>query len=215
MSKNASKDTSKPALSTFEKTIIIVSVFLILIPFITLVVMSYPATKVLINMEDKTASDLTIKITGEQWRWHYDYVESNIQYYSISEEVNNKIKEVSGRDIDLSNTGAPINSSSVLLVPSGKKIRLIVTSKDVIHSWWIPAFGSKKDAIPGYTNELFFKVNIGKEGFYYGQCVEVCGDGHPFMKAALKVVTAKEFDDWIAEGANLDKLITKLPPLPN
>lgn len=90
----------------------------------------------------------------------------------------------------------------MLLIPSGRKVRTLITANDVIHSWWIPEFGAKKDAIPGYTNELWFNVSEGKEGIYRGQCAELCGIGHLHMPVVVKVINGKEFDAWLAAGAN-------------
>jgi len=139
-----------------------------IIPFFILVGMAIPATKVLIDMEDTTKSDHTIKITGYQWKWGYEYLGTDISFYST--------------------------------VPSGRKIRALITANDVIHAWWIPAFGSKKDAIPGYINEIWFRVDEGKEGIYRGQCAELCGKDHAFMPIVVEVVTGEQYDNWIASG---------------
>lgn len=176
------------------------------IPFLILVAMAIPATQVLIKMEDTTKSDLTIKITGYQWKWGYEYLDSGINFYATLDTPREQIDQF---NID---TAQPLGENYLLevdnhlVVPSGRKVRALITANDVIHAWWIPAFGTKKDAIPGYINELWFNVDEGKEGIYRGQCAELCGKDHAFMPIVVEVVTGEQFDQWVAAGGTFDEV---------
>lgn len=175
-----------------------------IIPFLILVVMAIPATKVLINMEDTTQSDLTIKITGYQWKWGYEYLDSGINFYATLSTPREEIDQFDAENAVAQNENYLLEVDNMLVVPSGRKVRALITANDVIHAWWIPAFGAKKDAIPGYINELWFNVDVGKEGIYRGQCAELCGKDHAFMPIVVKVVTGAEFDSWVAAGGSFD-----------
>ncbi|MEO0368556.1 MAG: cytochrome c oxidase subunit II [Pseudomonadota bacterium] len=170
------------------------------IPFLILVVMAIPATQVLIKMEDTTKSDLTIKITGYQWKWGYEYLDgSNISFFSTLATPRNQIDQFAEGAVPPGENYL-LETDNHVVVPSGRKVRALITANDVIHAWWIPAFGTKKDAIPGYINELWFNVDEGKEGIYRGQCAELCGKDHAFMPIVVRVVTGAEFDAWTAAG---------------
>ena len=177
-----------------------------IIPFIILVVMAVPATQVLIKMEDTTKSDLTIKITGYQWKWGYDYLglDQDISFYSTLSTPREQIDQFNKETAVAPGENYLLETDNVLVVPSGRKVRALITANDVIHAWWIPAFGAKKDAIPGYINELWFNVDVGKEGIYRGQCAELCGKDHAYMPIVVKVVTGDEFDAWVAAGGEFD-----------
>jgi len=170
------------------------------IPFLILVVMAIPATQVLIKMEDTTKSDLTIKITGYQWKWGYEYLDSEISFYSTLSTPREQIDQFDPLTAVEPGENYLLEVDKHLVVPSGRKVRALITANDVIHAWWIPAFGAKKDAIPGYINELWFNVDEGKEGLYRGQCAELCGKDHAFMPIVVEVVTGEEFDNWVASG---------------
>jgi cytochrome c oxidase subunit 2 len=175
-----------------------------IVPFFILVVMAVPATQVLIKMEDTTKSDLTIKITGYQWKWGYDYLGTDISFYSTLSTPRNQINQFDKANAQPQSENYLLETDNHLIVPSGRKVRALITANDVIHAWWIPAFGTKKDAIPGYINELWFNVDEGKEGIYRGQCAELCGKDHAFMPIVVEVVTAAEFDGWLANGGRFD-----------
>ncbi len=174
------------------------------IPFIILVVMAIPATQVLIKMEDTTKSDLTIKITGFQWKWGYEYLDSDVSFYSTLSTPREQIDQFDASKAVPLGENYLLEVDKHLVVPSGRKVRALITANDVIHAWWIPAFGSKKDAIPGYINELWFNVDEGKEGLYRGQCAELCGKDHAFMPIVVEVVTGDQFDRWLAAGGKFD-----------
>ena len=179
------------------------------IPFLILVVMAWPATKVLIDMEDTTKSDLTIKITGYQWKWGYEYLDSGIQFYSTLSTPREQIDQFDQSTAQPPGENYLLEVDNHVIVPSGRKVRALITANDVIHAWWIPAFGTKKDAIPGYINELWFNVDEGKEGIYRGQCAELCGKDHAYMPIVVEVVTAEQFDNWVASGGtSLEKTQT-------
>lgn len=163
-----------------------------LIPFGILVMMAIPATRLLIKMNDTRDSELSIKITGYQWRWGYEYLGEGISFISSSttpqEQINNRA--VKGphylREVD-----------NPIVVPVGIKIRFLTTSNDVIHSWWVPALGIKRDAIPGFINEAWAKIE--KPGIYRGQCAELCGALHGFMPIVIEAKLAPEYETWRAE----------------
>ena len=164
-----------------------------LIPFVILICMAIPATRTLIAMEDASQSDLTVQITGSQWKWHYSYFEQGVSFYSRTTTAPAQIQgqEPKGehylREVD-----------EVLVLPTDRKIRFLMTSDDVIHSWWVPAFAIKKDAVPGFINETWTRIN--EPGIYRGQCAELCGKNHGFMPIVVEAKTAADFDAWLAEA---------------
>jgi cytochrome c oxidase subunit II len=174
---------AKPA--TFHENATIEVVWTI-IPFLILVGMAIPATRVLIAMEDTSDSDLTIKATGYQWKWHYEYIDQDVGFFSSLATPRSEIlgMEEKGEHylLDVDNP---------VVVPVGKKVRILLTSSDVIHAWWIPDLAVKKDAIPGFINEVWTQID--EPGVYRGQCAELCGRDHGFMPI---VVVAKEEAAW-------------------
>jgi len=162
------------------------------IPFLILVVMAIPASKVVLRMEDYSRPDMTIKITGYQWKWRYDYLDEGFGFFSnlktTPQQINNKAKK---------GKWYLLNVDKPLVVPIHKKIRFLVTSNDVIHSWWVPALGIKRDAIPGFIHESWARIN--KPGVYRGQCAELCGRGHAFMPIVVVAKTQKAYQQWLAD----------------
>ena len=166
------------------------------IPVVILVVMAIPASKTLIAMEDASKADLTVLVTGSQWKWHYKYMEYPIEYYSMLATPRDQIDNLAEKtELYLRDVDKP------LVLPTGKKIRFLVTADDVIHSWWVPAFAIKKDANPGFINETWTKVD--KPGIYRGQCAELCGKDHGFMPIVVDVRTPEDFDRWTTEQVAL------------
>ncbi|MCF6456390.1 MAG: cytochrome c oxidase subunit II [Pseudoalteromonas spongiae] len=167
------------------------------IPFVILIGMAVPATKTLIAMEDTTKADLTIKVTGSQWKWHYEYLDHDVSFYSVlstpREQITNQDQKTETYLLDV---------DKPLIIPKGKKVRFLMTSDDVIHSWWVPEFAVKKDANPGFINEAWTKVN--ETGIYRGQCAELCGKDHGFMPVVVEVKEPAEFEQWLA-NAQLEK----------
>lgn len=165
-----------------------------LIPFLILIGMAIPATRVLLAMEDPSDSDLTIQITGSQWKWHYRYFDHDVEFFSL---LATSAAQIDGgatkRETYLLEVDRP------LVVPTGKKVRFLITSEDVIHSWWVPDFAVKKDANPGFINEAWTRID--KPGIYRGQCAELCGKDHGFMPIVVIAKPVDEFDAWVTETA--------------
>lgn len=180
------------------------------IPFIILIVMAVPATKVLIAMSDTGDADLTIRVTGSQWKWHYEYLtyadnkDVGLGYYSVLSTPREQFeRQGKGFTNTPDFTRSPHYLSEVdkpLVIPTGKKVRFLVTSDDVIHSWWVPDFALKRDAIPGFVNEIWTKVPAGKEGVYRGRCAELCGKDHAFMPIVVEAKAPAEFAAWLKEA---------------
>ncbi|MGH8455870.1 MAG: cytochrome c oxidase subunit II [Stenotrophobium sp.] len=168
-----------------------------IIPFIILIILVVPAAATLIRMEDTNNSDLTIKVTGFQWKWRYDYMDQNVGYFSTLAAASNKARQL-GSGIDPNTVpNYLVDVDHPLILPAGKKIRFLITGNDVNHAWWVPDFAIKKDAIPGYVNEAWTLVNT--PGTYRGVCAELCGRDHGFMPIVVKVVPEPEFKTWLAQ----------------
>jgi cytochrome c oxidase subunit II len=169
------------------------------IPIAILVAMAVPAADTLIRMEDTRNSDMTVKVTGYQWKWHYEYLDEGIGFFSNLAPESNRARQlrsgVNVREVD----NYLLDVDRPLVVPVGAKVRLLLTANDVIHSWWVPDFGGKKDAIPGFINEFWFQAET--PGIYRGQCAELCGRDHGFMPVVVEVLPADEFTAWLAEHA--------------
>lgn len=168
------------------------------VPFLILVGMAIPSAKTLIEMEDFRGSEVTIKVTGYQWKWHYEYLDQGVAFFSTLDREHNAARQVrSGVDVHQYDTYL-LNVDEPLVVPTGKKVRLLLTANDVIHSWWVPALGGKKDAIPGYVQEFWFRVDADKPGLYRGQCAELCGRDHGFMPIVVDAKLPADYDAWLA-----------------
>jgi len=171
------------------------------LPVFILIAMAVPAARTLVDIEDTRDTELTIKVTGFQWGWNYDYLDDGVNYFSRLDRASDAARQLlSGIDP----TTVPNYLLSVdhpLIVPAGVKVRLLITGADVIHSWWVPAFGLKKDAIPGFINELWFRVDPDKTGLYRGQCVELCGRDHGFMPIVVDVRSKADFSAWLKTTA--------------
>lgn len=166
------------------------------IPFVILIAMAIPAAGTLIKMEDTRNSDMTVKITGFQWKWHYDYIGKDVAFFSTLSEASNRARQLdSGIDVNTV-PNYLVDVDNELVLPVGKKVRFLVTANDVIHAWWVPEIAVKKDAIPGYVNETWVKID--QPGVYRGVCAELCGRDHGFMPIVVRAVPAAEFDQWIA-----------------
>ena len=179
-----------------------------IVPFVIVILMVLPATKVVVAMKDTTNADLTIKATGMQWKWGYDYIKGEGEGIAFTSALDASHRE-------MSNNGGPKAGTSVddyllrvdnpLVVPINKKVRMITTSNDVIHAWMVPAFGVKQDAIPGFVRDTWFRAE--KLGDYYGQCAELCGKEHAYMPIHVKVVSAEDYAVWV--GGEMKKLAAK------
>lgn len=170
------------------------------IPIIILVAMAIPATKALITMEDTSASDMTIKVVGAQWKWQYDYLDEGIAFYSSLDARSNEIRRLNSNIDPSSHEYYLLDVDKPMVVPVGKKIKVLITSVDVIHAWWVPDLGIKKDAIPGYINRAWFRTD--EPGTYRGQCAELCGRDHGFMPIVVKVLSEEDYNAWLDEQKN-------------
>ncbi|MES2216855.1 MAG: cytochrome c oxidase subunit II [Pseudomonadota bacterium] len=162
-----------------------------IIPLIILILLAIPATNVLRRMNDTTKEDITIKITGYQWKWRYDYLNEHITFFSNPSTPHDQlIGKVKKGPLYLRTVDHP------MVVPVHQKIRFLMTSNDVIHSWWVPDLGVKRDALPGYINEAWARIN--RPGTYYGQCTELCGMNHSYMPIVVIALSEQDFKKWVA-----------------
>jgi len=172
----------------------LVEIIWTVVPFVIVIFMALPATKVVVAMKDTSAADLTIKATGIQWKWGYDYIKGEgegigfLSTLDASQRAMSDAGKPSGDDYLL-------KVDNPLVVPVNKKVRLITTANDVIHSWMVPAFGVKQDAIPGFVRDTWFRAE--QVGDYYGQCVELCGKEHAYMPIHVKVLSAEDYSKWV------------------
>ena len=165
------------------------------IPFLILVVIAWPATKSVIAQKDTSNSELTIKVTGYQWKWGYDYVKGEGEGISFVSKLSTPRDQIEGKAAKGEHYLLEVDNE--LVVPVGKKIRILTTAADVIHAWGVPAFGAKQDAIPGFIRDIHFKAE--KTGIFRGQCVELCGKEHGFMPIVVRVVSAADYTAWVGE----------------
>ena len=177
-----------------------------IIPFLILIAMAVPASKTLVKIYDDEAGDVNIQVTGYQWKWQYKYLEDDVSFFSNlstdSDEIYNLVPKGENylQEVD-----------EMVVIPAGKKVRFLITANDVIHSWWVPAFAIKQDAIPGFVNTAWTVVDT--PGIYRGKCTELCGKNHGFMPIVVKVVEQEEYDLWVdnkrQEAIKIAELTTK------
>lgn len=170
------------------------------IPIIILIAMAIPATSTLIKMEDNSNSDITIQVTGSQWKWHYKYFDQDIEFYSVLTTPREQFDNRDGSNAVKSDNYL-LEVDNHLVIPINKKVRFLITSDDVIHSWWVPAFAVKQDANPGFINEAWTIVD--KPGIYRGQCAELCGKDHGYMPVVVEVKTEADYALWLEEQKEL------------
>jgi cytochrome c oxidase subunit 2 len=167
------------------------------IPAAILIAMAVPAADTLVRLEDTRDSELTVKITGYQWQWHYDFIDHGVSFYSRLDRASN-IARQAGSGVDpRSVENYLLEVDQRLVVPVDTKIRVLLTAADVLHSWWMPDFGVKKDAIPGFVNETWFEAT--ETGVFRGQCAELCGMDHGFMPIVVEVVSRADFAEWLSD----------------
>jgi cytochrome c oxidase subunit 2 len=162
------------------------------VPFLILIGMAYPATKTIIAMKDTSHPDLTIKATGYQWKWGYDYLQEGISFYSSLATPRDQLDGTAPKGVNYL-----LEVDNPMVVPVGKKVRIITTASDVIHAWWVPALGVKQDAIPGFVRDSWFKAD--KPGTYRGQCAELCGKDHAYMPIVVEAVEPAQYEAWVKE----------------
>ena len=168
-----------------------VEVIWTIIPFFILVGMAYPATKAVLAMKDTSNPDMTIKVTGYQWKWEYDYLKDGVKFMSTLSTPREQIENRTAKGEHYL-----LEVDEPLVVPVGKKVRVLLTAGDVIHAWWVPELAVKQDAIPGFIRDAWFKSET--TGTFRGQCTELCGKDHAFMPIVVKVVAQEEYDAWLA-----------------
>ena len=161
------------------------------VPFVILVLMAIPATKTLIDIYDSSESELDIQVTGYQWKWNYKYLGQDVEFFSNlatpAEQIHNKAEKDEHYLLEV---------DEPLVIPVGTKVRFLITAADVIHSWWVPALAVKRDAIPGFVNEAWTRID--KPGIYRGQCAELCGKDHGFMPIVVEAKSKEDFAKWLA-----------------
>jgi cytochrome c oxidase subunit 2 len=165
------------------------------IPLIIITAILVPSIRVLIDMDDYDNADVTIKITGHQWNWQYEYLEHGVEFYS---SLSTPMAQVVG--VEEKDKWYLLEVDEPLVLPTDRKVRFLVTSSDVIHSWWVPELGVKRDAVPGYIYEAWARIE--QTGIYRGQCAELCGINHGFMPIVVEAVTPEAFDSWISKRAS-------------
>ena len=201
---------SKGAVAAHFHESTVVEIIWTIIPFIILIGMAIPATKVLVAMNDTGDSTMTIRVTGSQWKWNYEYLtydadkDVGVSFYSVLSTPREQY-ERQGKGFGSGNTPDFKNHPNYLMevdrplvIPSGQKVRFLITSDDVIHAWWVPAFAVKRDAVPGFVNEVWANVPVGKEGVFRGRCAELCGKDHAFMPIVVEAKSKADFKIWLA-----------------
>jgi len=183
------KSVGHQAVQFHENTL--VEIVWTVIPFVILLGMAYPATKTILAVKDTAAPDMTIKVTGYQWKWGYDYLQEGFNFYST---LSTPFAQIEGKEPKGPHYLLEVDHPMV--VPVDTKVRLLITAGDVIHAWWIPAFAVKQDAIPGFVRDTWFKAE--KIGTYRGQCAELCGKEHGFMPIVVEVVSKDDYTKWVA-----------------
>ncbi len=187
----AHRRSKHPTPADFHESLTVEIIWTV-IPVLILIVMAVPATQVLREIEDNSDADLTVLITASQWKWHYQYVEADIGFYS-----NLATPQAQIDNLEPKGEHYLLEVDNPLVLPTNKKIRFLTASNDVIHSWWVPDFAVKQDAVPGFINEAWTRVP--QPGVYRGQCTELCGKDHAFMPIVVDVRPTEEFDAWIED----------------
>lgn len=180
-----------------------------IIPVLILIGCAWPATTLLLRMGDTSNSEMTVKITGYQWKWRYEYVDyfgkqPNINFVSSLESESNRARQLGSgvNPADIKVDGYPtylLDVDKPLVLPVGVKVRFVITADDVIHAWWVPSLGWKQDGIPGIINSTWSQID--EPGIYRGQCAELCGRDHGFMPIVVKALPKAEFEQWMAAQA--------------
>ena len=166
------------------------------IPVLILILLAFPATKNLIKMYDTRNAEMTVKVTGYQWMWTYEYLGEGVSFTSRLDRKSDEIRQSGQNAVDAGHPHYLLDVDNVLVLPTDTKIRFVITADDVIHAWWVPALGWKQDAIPGIINEAWTQID--EPGIYRGQCAELCGKDHGFMPIVVKAVPKAEYDQWLA-----------------
>jgi len=183
----------KPAKFSHSTT---VEIIWTIIPLAIILSLAVPATKLLIKMDDTSDAQVTVKATGYQWKWKYDYLDEDLTIYSVLDENSTEVSQLNSGKNPMELENYLIDVDEPIVLPINTKIRILTTANDVIHSWWVPDLGWKRDAIPGFINDNW--AIIEKPGVYRGQCTEICGKGHGYMPIVIKAVEMNEYKTWVA-----------------
>ena len=184
----------KPAKFSHSTT---VEIIWTIIPLIIITSLAIPATKLLIKMDDTSEAQVTVKATGSQWKWKYDYLDEDLTIYSVLDENSTEVSQLNSGKDPMQSENYLLDVDEPIVLPINTKIRILTTAADVIHAWWVPDLGWKRDAIPGYINDNWAVIE--KPGVYRGQCAEICGKGHGYMPIVVKAVTMEEYTAWVSE----------------
>ena len=168
-----------------------------IIPVVILVVLAFPATRNLIKMYDTRNAEMTVKVTGYQWMWKYEYLGEDVSFTSRLDRKSDEIRQSGKHVAETDHPHYLLDVDNVLVLPTDTKIRFVITADDVIHAWWVPALGWKQDAIPGIINEAWTQID--EPGIYRGQCAELCGKDHGFMPIVVKAVSKGEYQQWLQD----------------
>ena len=183
-----------------------------IVPVVILIVLAFPATKNLIKMYDTRNAEMTVKVTGFQWMWMYEYLGEDVSFTSRLDRKSDELRQ-DGKTVTLADhPHYLLDVDNVLVLPTDTKIRFVITADDVIHAWWVPALGWKQDAIPGIINEAWTQIE--KPGIYRGQCAELCGKDHGFMPIVVKAVPKAEYAAWLAEQKAAATAPAEVAPAP-
>jgi cytochrome c oxidase subunit 2 len=177
-----------------------VEVIWTIVPVLILISMAVPAARVLIETENASGAQLTIRATGYQWKWGYEYVGTGVTVLSTLDRDSDRARELQSGIDPFTVPNYLLSVDHPLVVPAGVKVRVLITGQDVIHSWWVPALAIKKDAIPGFINEAWFEIDADKTGLYRGQCAELCGRDHGFMPIVIDVRSKADFEQWLRDA---------------
>jgi cytochrome c oxidase subunit 2 len=184
------------------------------IPILILIGMAVPIARTLIDIENMDGAKLDIKVTGYQWKWEYEYMGHDVSFFSTLKRDADAARQL-GSGVDPNSIpNYLLDVDQPLVIPAGTKIRFLLTAQDVIHAWWVPDFGMKKDAIPGYLNEIWVEVDPNKLGTYRGVCAELCGRDHGFMPIVVEVKSPAEFDTWLRARQAEKKMAEVAPGTP-
>ncbi len=184
----------KPAKFSHSTT---VEIIWTIIPLIIITSLAIKATKLLIKMDDTSEAQVTVKATGSQWKWKYDYLDEDLTIYSVLDENSTEVSQLNSGKDPMQSENYLLDVDEPIVLPINTKIRILTTAADVIHAWWVPDLGWKRDAIPGYINDNWAVIE--KPGVYRGQCAEICGKGHGYMPIVVKAVTMEEYTAWVSE----------------
>ena len=184
------------------------------IPIAILVAMAVPIARTLIDIENMEGAKLDIKVTGYQWKWEYEYVGQDVSFFSTLKRDSDAARQLNSGIDPATIPNYLLDVDNPLVIPAGTKIRFLLTAQDVIHAWWVPDFGMKKDAIPGYLNEIWVEVDPNKVGTYRGVCAELCGRDHGFMPIVVEVKSPAEFDAWLRAKQAEKKMAAVAPGTP-